>query len=59
LTREDSEEGPRNIIIPDSEGKHEVTGPKAQVPHISKPLEAKKVNIRSEPQAKFTNIGDY
>lgn len=33
--------------------------PKAEVPHISKPLKTKQMNIGSEAQPNFANIGDY
>ena len=59
VTTEEGEEDPRNIIIPELVGQCEVVGPEVEVPNISKPLKTKKVNIGSEVQPKFVNIGDY
>jgi len=59
VTTVKGKECPTNINIPESEGQCEVTGPKEEVPHISQPLKIKQVNIGSEVQPKFPNIGDY
>lgn len=59
VTMEDGDEDPKNIHIPKSEGKHEVKGPKAEIPSISDPLKTKEVNIGSDVQPEFTNISDY
>jgi len=59
VTIEEGEEDPKNISIPKLEGQCEVVGPKVEVLDISKPLKTNKVNIGSEAQPKFTNIGDY
>lgn len=48
VTTKEGKEDPRNISIPESEGHCEVTGPKVEVPNISKPFKTKKVNIVSE-----------
>ena len=45
--------------MPESERQREINGPKVEVPDISKPLKTKHVNIGSEAQPKFVNIGDY
>lgn len=45
VTIEEGEEGPRNIIIPESEGQHEVAGPKTEVPDISNPLKLSRLTL--------------
>lgn len=59
VTIEEGKEDPRNINIHESEGQCEVRRPKAKVPNILQPLKTKPVNIGSEVQPKFENIGDY
>ena len=48
-----------NINIPYSEGLHAVEGSNISSDQFIKPLKIKKVNIGSEDNPKFTNIGDY
>lgn len=48
MTTEDGEEDPRNIHIPEPEGKRKVKGPKVEIHDISEPLKTKRVNIGSE-----------
>ena len=59
VTINEGDEDPRNINSPESEGQHEVEGPKAEIHDISEPLKTKQVNIGLEAQPKFSNIGDY
>lgn len=58
-TTEEGEEDHRNISILELEGQCEVARPKAEVHNISKPLKTRQVNIGSDAQLKFRNIGDY
>lgn len=60
MTDEDKKEkDPWNITIPETEGKHEVEGPKVVNSDISEPLKIRQVNIKSEEEPKFAKIGDY
>ena len=53
----DEDEDPRNVNIPESEGSHEVEGPKLEVPEITKNVNLKKVNIGIESNPKIASIG--
>ena len=55
----DSDDDPTNINIPKSDGSHEVKGSVISSEQFIKPLNIKKVNIGSEDNPKFANIGDY
>ena len=48
-----------NINIPELEGMCEVEGSGILSDQFLKPLKIKKVNIGSQENLKFTNIGDY
>ena len=48
-----------NINIPESEGSREVEGSSISSEQFVKSLKIKKVNIGSEDNLKFANIGDY
>ena len=49
----------QNVNIPDSEGSHDVAVPNILMDSISQHLKIRKVNIESEENPKFSNIGDY
>ena len=55
----DPEDEPTNINIPDSEGSCTVEGSGLSSEQFVKPLKIKKVNIGSEDNPKFSNIGYY
>ena len=55
---EEEDEDPRNINIPESEGTHDVDGPKLETPAITEPLKTK-INIGTDTEPKFSSIGDY
>ena len=55
----DPEDDPININIPESEGSREVEGSGISSEQFIKPLKIKNVNIGSEDNPKFANIGDY
>ena len=55
----DTKDDPTNINIPELEGSHVVEGSNISSEHFIKPLKIKKVNIGSEDNPKFANIGDY
>ena len=55
----DPDDDPTNINIPESEGLREVEGSDISSEQFIKPLKIKKVNIGSEDNPKFANIGDY
>ena len=50
---------PRSINIPKTEGSQNVTAPKISMYQMNQPLKIMKVNIGTEEQLKFTNVGDY
>ena len=56
---EDPEDDTTDIKIPESEGWHVVEGSGISSEQFIKPLKIKKVNIGSEDNPKFANIGDY
>ena len=55
----DLDDDPTNINIPELEGSHEVEESDIFNEQFIKPLKIKKVNIGSEDNPKFANIGDY
>ena len=55
----DPVDDPTNINIPKLEGSCEVEGSGISSEQFIKPLKVKKVNIGSEDNMKFANIGDY
>ena len=55
----DPDDDPTNINIPESKGSREVEGSGISSEQFVKPLKIKKVNIGSEDNPKFSNIGDY
>lgn len=59
VTAEEEDEDPRNINIPKVEGNLEVKGPQIDNMYMTTPLKTKQVNIGTEAEPKFTNIGDY
>ena len=55
----DEDENPHSIKIPESEGTHEVDGPKVEISAVTEPIKIKKINIGTETEPKFASIGDY
>ena len=55
----DEGEEPRNMNILESEGSHELQGPKLEIPEIVEKVKTKKINIGTEADPKLTSIGDY
>jgi hypothetical protein len=53
------EEDPRNIQIPETEGKRAVEGPELESVVYAQPLRMCKVNIGTKENPKFVQIGDY
>ena len=49
----------RNINIPEKEGRWDIVVPEILIDKINQPLNIRKVNIGTEEQLKFVNIGDY
>ena len=49
----------RNVNISESEGSHDVAAPDILTNSMSQLLKIRKVNIGSEENPKFSNIGDY
>ena len=49
----------RNINIPKTEGSRDVLAPDVPMDPMTQPLKIKKVNIGTEENPKFANIGDY
>ena len=45
---EEEDEDPCNINIPESEGTHDVDGPKLETPAIMEPINIKKINIGTD-----------
>ena len=45
--------------IPESEGSHEVQGPKLEIHEIAKKVKTRKINIGTEEDPKLASIGDY
>ena len=50
---------PRNINIPKSERIQNITAPEMPTEKVHQPLKIWKVNIETEEEPKFMNIGDY
>ena len=50
---------PRNINIPESKGSQNIAASKMPTDKINQPLKIQKVNIGTEEEPKFVNIGDY
>ena len=48
-----------NINIPNTEGSRDVAAPDVPMDPMTQPLKIKKVNIGTEENPKFANIGDY
>ena len=59
LTVEENDEGPRNIMIHESEGKCAVFRPSITSMDVTKALNLRQVNIGIEEQPKLAKIGDY
>lgn len=59
LTTKEEDGDPRNINIPKAKGHHKVEGPQIENLDITTPLKTKQVNIGTEVEPKFANIGDY
>jgi hypothetical protein len=60
VVQEDQDkEDPRNIEIPEIEGKCIVKGPELEFVAYAKPLRMHKVNIGKKENTKFAQIGDY
>ena len=55
---EDDDES-RNVNILESEGSCNVTTPDITTDSMSQPLKIRKVNIGSDENPKFSNVGDY
>jgi hypothetical protein len=53
------EENPLNIQIPKTEGECVVEGPKLEYTAYAQPLKTHKVNIGTQENPKFVEIGDY
>ena len=53
------EEEPRNMNKLESEGSHEVQGPKLEIPKIAEKVKTKKINIGIEEEPQLASIGDY
>jgi hypothetical protein len=51
------DEDPRDINIPETEGDRGVEGPTLETKDFAQPLNTRKVNIGSESEPKFANIG--
>ena len=49
----------RNVNILESEGSRDVVAPDILTDSMSQPLKIRKVNIGSEENPKFANVGDY
>ena len=49
----------QNVNILDSEGIHDIVAPDIPTDSMSQSLNIRKVNIGSEENSKFSNIGDY
>ena len=59
LKGEPDDDEPHEINIPKSEGICTLEGAPTTTDQFLKPLKIKKVNIGSEENPKFANIGDY
>ena len=55
----DEDVNPRNVNIPESEGTHDVDGPRLESPSITEPIKIKKINIGTETKPNFASIGHY
>ena len=51
--------GPRNINIPKSKGSRDIAAPEMPTDKVHQSLNIQKVNIGTEEEPKFTNVGDY
>ena len=49
----------RNVNILESKGSHDVAAPDIPTDPMSQLLKIRKVNIGTEENSKFANIGDY
>ena len=49
----------RNINIPKIEGSRDVIAPDVPTDPMNQPLKIRKVNIGTEEDPKFVNVGDY
>lgn len=59
VTAKEEDEDPRNINIPETEGHCKVEGPQIEDPDIIVTLKNRQVNIGTEEEPNFANIGDY
>ena len=56
---EEEDEDPCNINISETNGTHDVDGPKLETPPIMEPIKIKQINIGTDTEPKFASIGDY
>jgi len=49
----------RHLDIRETKGEREVQGPELLIPDVTQPVQINKVNIGTEEQPKFANVGDY
>ena len=59
LEREEGEDDPQSVSIPESEGERVVEGPPLKEVDVTKPLKLCEVNIRTKEHPKLAKIGDY
>ena len=59
LTVEEGKENPCNVNIPKLEGQHKVASIEVEMLNIAQPVKTQQVNIGSEVEPKFKNIGEY
>lgn len=59
VTTEKEYEDPKKINILETEGHCKVEGPQIEDPYITMPMKTRQVNIGTEAEVKFANIGDY
>jgi len=59
MAAEEEEDDPRKINIPETEGEREVEGPQTQNPDVIDLLKTRQVNIGSNEEPKFMEIGEY
>ena len=59
LSMEECDKDPRNVSIPESEGKRAIYRPPLQTVDVTKPLKLREFNIGMEEQPKLAKIGDY
>jgi len=59
VTAEEEDEDLRNINIPKTEGNHKVEGLQTENLDITASQKTRQVNIGTEAELKFENIGEY